>query len=98
MKKIQHGLGALIILLASLPAVAADFLFQVPVMLDGIPKGIPQAKIICEVFSYRDNQNPIATGYKIKPIDLRDGHLHEEFEVSVNYFNAYRHLKPHQYH
>jgi len=88
------------VLISSMPVQlsAADFLFQVPVILDKIPKGIPQAKVVCEVFSYRDSQTPIASGYTIKPINLRDGNLHEEVDISVNFLNQYRHLHPHQYH
>ena len=78
--------------------IAADFLFQVPVKLEKIPKGIVQVKILCEVFSYRDNLTPIATGYTIRPINSAKGQLLEEIDVNVNYLSKYRHHKPHQYH
>ena len=78
--------------------IAADFLFQVPVKLEKIPKGIVQVKILCEVFSYRDNLNPIATGYAIRPINSVKGNLFQEIDVNVNYLSKYRHRKPHQYH
>jgi hypothetical protein len=77
--------------------MAADFLFQVPVKLEKIPKGIVQVKILCEVFSYDDNLNPIATGYTIRPINSAKGNLFEEIDVNVNYLNKYRHREPHQY-
>lgn len=87
----------ILLLVTSLPVAASDFLFQVPVQLDRIPKGIPQAKITCNVYSYRDNQTPIATGYSIKPIDLNSGNLHQEIDVHVNFIHGYSHLEPHQY-
>ncbi len=98
MKAIITAITVFIIGLMPMQLSAADFLFQVPVILDKIPKGIPQAKVVCEVFSYRDSQTPIATGYTIKAINLRDGNLHEEVDVSVNFLSQYRHLHPHQYH
>ena len=97
----KHSLKKLLLmsfgLIAAASVQASDFLFQVPVKLDRVPKGIPQAKVQCEVFTYRDNQNPIATGYTIKPIDLRSGDLYQEVDVSVNFHSMSRHLKPHQY-
>lgn len=90
-------LAAALIAQASQVAWAGDFLFQVPVNLDRIPKGIPQAKVMCEVFSYRDSINPIATGYSIKPINSRRGDLHQEIDVSVNFHSMSRHIKPHSY-
>lgn len=97
MKKNRHLAFILLLSLVSIPAAAADFLFQVPVKLEKIPKGIAQAKIKCDVFTYRDNSTPVATGYTIRPINLRNGNLHQEVDVSVNFLNQYRHLKPHQY-
>ena len=97
MKRNRHLTFALLLSLLSSPAAAADFLFQVPVKLEKIPKGIAQAKIMCDVFTYRDNTNPIASGYTIRPINLRNGNLHEEIDVSVNFFNQSRHLQAHQY-
>lgn len=90
-------LFALLALSASLSAQAGDFLFQVPVKLDNIPKGIPQAKIICDVFTFEDDQNPIATGYTIKPLNRGHGSLHQEVDVNVNYHNMSRYMKPHHY-
>lgn len=97
MRKTLPRFLAMLSCLLGMQAHAADFLFQVPVKLDRIPSGIAQAKILCEVFSYRDNLNPIASGYSIKAINLRSGALHQEIDVKVNFQNQYRHLKAHQY-
>jgi hypothetical protein len=87
----------LITLMLSIPAMAADFVFSVPVKLERIPKGIPQAKVICEIFTYRDTQNPVASGYTIRPIDSRQGLLVEDITVAVNFHPQQRHQLPHQY-
>ena len=97
MKRLLLTLVAGFTVLNGTQVLAADFLFQVPVKLEKIPKGIAQAKIHCDVFSYRDNINPIASGYTIRPIDSHGGTLRQEIDVNVNYLNKYRHHSPHQY-
>ena len=88
---------ALFVLLTSSALFASDFLFEVPVKLDRIPKGIPQAKIQCDVFGYRDNKEPIASGYSIRPIGTHRGELIDTVRVSVNYQSMKRHINPHMY-
>ncbi|MGD2118057.1 MAG: hypothetical protein PVG66_06850 [Chromatiales bacterium] len=87
-----------LILLSCSPVLAADFVFNVPLQLEQIPKGIPQAKVICEVFSYSDNRQPIASGYTIHTIHSQFGRLDKNVVVRVNYHAMQRHRKPHQYH
>ncbi|MBT8439905.1 MAG: hypothetical protein HKP55_06350 [Gammaproteobacteria bacterium] len=83
---------ALIMLLAlfSIQAQALDFLFEVPVKLDLIPKGIPQAKIECEVYSKIDGNQLIATGYSIRAIRSNRGELDENVEVRASYLTDWR--------
>ena len=83
---------ALIIFLSlfSVQAHALDFLFEVPVKLDLIPKGIPQAKIECEVYSKIDNKQLIATGYSIRAIRSSRGELNENVEVRASYLPDWR--------
>ena len=87
----------MMLFITSLNASAGDFLFQVPVKLNSIPKGIPQAKVLCNVFTFGDDQNPIATGYTIKSLHLGKGSLNQEIEVRANYRSMSRYMKPHQY-
>lgn len=87
----------LLLLCLNTSVYAADFVFSVPVKLDRIPKGIPQAKVVCEIFTYRDTQNAIASGYTIKPIDSKQGFLYQDIEVNVSFHSNQRHQKPHQY-
>lgn len=94
MKKIY---SFVVCLLISPALPAADFVFNVPLQLDRIPKGVPQAKVTCEVFTYRDTINPIASGYRISSIDSRSGYLHQDIHVDVNFHSMQRHRKPHQY-
>ena len=86
-----------LLFLVSLNAYSGDLLFQVPVKLDSIPKGIPQAKVLCEVFTVNDDRHPVATGYTIKPLNYGRGDLRQEIEVRVSYQNMSRHMKPHHY-
>lgn len=83
---------ALTILLSlfSLQVHALDFLFEVPVKLDLIPKGIPQAKIECEVYSKIDSKQLIATGYSIRAIRSSRGTLNENVEVRASYLPDWR--------
>jgi len=87
----------LFLMLFSQATLASDFIFSVPVQLDRLPKGIPQAKVLCEVFTYRDAKNPIASGYSIRSIDSRQGMLVDEIPVNVNFHAMQRHQQPHQY-
>ncbi len=89
---------ALLLFLTTFPALATDFVFSVPVKLDRLPKGIPQAKVVCDVFTYRDTENPIASGYTIRPVDSRQGFLIEDVQVNANYHPMQRQQVPHQYH
>lgn len=97
MKKLVIYSLALLIFLASGNLLASDFVFEVPVKLDRIPKGIPQAKIQCDVFGYRDNKEPIASGYSIRPIGSHRGELVDTIRVSANYKSNLRHINPHMY-
>lgn len=97
MKKFITRFLALIVLLTSGQLLASDFIFEVPVKLDRIPKGIPQAKIQCDVFGYRDNKEPIASGYSIRPIGSHRGELVDTVQVSANYKSMTRHINPHLY-
>lgn len=90
-------IAAICLLLSASPLMAADFVFTVPVKLDKIPKGIPQAKVICEVFTYRDTHNPVASGYTIKAINSQQGFLYQDVTVEANFHNLQQHMKPHQY-
>ena len=85
------------ILLASFPLQASDFIFEVPVKINQIPKGIPQAKIVCDVFGNQDNTQPIASGYSIRPIASHRGELVDIVQISVNYISIKRHISPHSY-
>ncbi len=76
--------------LLSFQAYALDFVFEVPVRLDLIPTGIPQAKIECEVFSKIDNKQVIAKGYSIRAIRSSRGELNENVEVRASYLPDWR--------
>ena len=77
-------------ILFSIQAHALDFLFEVPVKLDLIPKGIPQAKIQCEVFSKLDKNQLIASGYSIRAIRSSRGELNENVSVRASYLPDWR--------
>ena len=74
----------------SIQAHALDFLFEVPVKLDLIPKGIPQAKIQCKVFSKIDKKQLIASGYSIRAIRSSRGTLNENVSVRASYLPDWR--------
>jgi len=76
--------------LFSVQAHALDFVFEVPVKLDLIPKGIPQAKIECQVYSKIDSKQLIATGYSIRAIRSTRGELNENVEVTASYLPDWR--------
>lgn len=76
--------------LLSFQAHALDFVFEVPVRLDLIPKGIPQAKIECEVYSKIDSKQLIAKGYSIRAIRSSRGELNENVEVTASYLPDWR--------
>lgn len=88
---------AIILTLFSLPALGADYNFSVPVRLEGIPKGIPQVKVLCEVYNASNEQMPIASGYSIRPINSRQGFLFEDVEVKVNLPATQRELQADRY-
>jgi hypothetical protein len=69
---------------------AADFLFEIPVRLDLIPRGIPQAKIECDVYSKLDRKQVVASGYSIRAIRSSRGELNEIVEVHSNYLPDWR--------
>lgn len=76
--------------LFSMQLHALDFVFEVPVRLDLIPKGIPQAKIECEVYSKIDSKQLIARGYSIRAIGSSRGELNENVEVRASYLPDWR--------
>ncbi len=80
----------LLLTLFSIHAHALDFLFEVPVKLDLIPKGIPQAKIVCDVYSKIDKKQLIATGYSIRAIHSTRGSLNENISVRASYLPDWR--------
>ena len=97
MKYFLNILLPVILLATSGQLLASDFIFEVPVKVDRIPKGIPQAKIECNVFGYRDSTQPIATGYSIRPLGSHRGELIDTVQVNVNYKPMKRQISPHRY-
>lgn len=83
--------------LLSFQVHALDFVFEVPVRLDLIPKGIPQAKIECEVYSKIDSKQLIARGYSIRAIRSSRGELNENVEVTASYLHDWRDASPGSY-
>lgn len=81
---------AFLLSLFSVQAFALDFVFEVPVKLDLIPKGIPQAKIECEIYSKIDRKQLIASGYSIRAIHSVRGELNEIVEVRASYLPDWR--------
>ena len=79
-----------ILFLFSSHVAAADFVFNVPVQLDKIVKGVYQAKIQCDVFAEDDDQISIASGYSIQPIYAQRGVLDKEVTVNVNFLPRQR--------
>lgn len=80
----------LILLLLNGQILAADFIFNVPVQLDKVVKGIHQAKIQCDVYAEDDDQISIASGYNIQPIYAQQGVLYKEVTVNVNFLPRQR--------
>ena len=80
----------LFLALISMQVLALDFQFEVPVKLNQIPRGIPQAKIECDVYAKIDKNQLIASGYSIRGIDSGRGQLNENFSVVASYLPDWR--------
>jgi hypothetical protein len=72
------------VLLAPAPASAADYVFQVPVELERMPRGIARAQVECAVYPDEALSHPLGSGTASHPVDFRTGGLRRNFTVRVN--------------